>query len=157
MRRAITFALISEPRLVFSNVSSIFRAVSFAALALSHTTLQLCLVLVPLAFAGSLLATVNTAQLTKAAPRGDAGTVLSLDMAVSTAARVVAPSLGTGALQAYGFPAVGALGSAVMVALLGLLAAGWLPTTGAAGQGGGAREEGGEGGGSGQAHPSKAT
>ena len=58
----------------------------FAALAAAATVPQLCAILVPLVVAATVLATVNTAQLTKAAP-ADLGTVVALDMSVGSGVR----------------------------------------------------------------------
>ena len=58
----------------------------FAALAAAATVAQLCALLVPLVIAATVLATVNTAQLTKAAP-ADLGTVVALDMSVGSGVR----------------------------------------------------------------------
>lgn len=65
---------------------------SFLGLMLASTTAHLCLVMVPFAVFGSLLSTVNTAQLTKAAP-ADMGTIVSLDMSVGSGVRVVSPTV----------------------------------------------------------------
>lgn len=64
---------------------------SFLGLMAASTTLHLCLIMVPFAVFGALLSTVNTAQLTKAAPT-DMGTIVSLDMSVGSGVRVVSPT-----------------------------------------------------------------
>lgn len=64
---------------------------SFLGLMVASSTLHLCLVMIPFAIFGSLLSTVNTAQLTKAAPV-DMGTIVSLDMSVGSGVRVVSPT-----------------------------------------------------------------
>ena len=47
---------------------------------------------VPFAVFGALLATVNTAQLTKAAPL-DTGTIVAIDMSVGSGVRVLSPTV----------------------------------------------------------------
>lgn len=73
---------------------------SFLGLMTASTTLHLCLVMVPFAIFGSLLSTVNTAQLTKAAP-ADMGTIVSLDMSVGSSVRVVSPTVRQLSLAPY--------------------------------------------------------
>jgi hypothetical protein len=66
--------------------------VAFLALAAASTVAQLCALLVPLVVAATVLATVNTAQLTKAAP-ADLGTVVALDMSIGSGVRCVSLSI----------------------------------------------------------------
>lgn len=93
---------------------------SFMALALVDGSIQLCAVLAPMLAAGSVLATVNTAQLTKAAPATDAGTIIAVDMAIGSGLRIVCPPIGAWLLRSYGLRSVGAAGAAA-VGLLVLL------------------------------------
>lgn len=63
----------------------------FAAISLP----ALLVYLLPMTMAGAVSATILTSTLTKKSSLADAGSVLGLDMGVGTAARVVAPTLGT--------------------------------------------------------------
>ena len=63
----------------------------FMALSFAHTVAQLCVLLVPLVIAATVLATVNTAQLTKAAP-ADVGSIVAIDMSVGSGVRCVTRS-----------------------------------------------------------------
>jgi hypothetical protein len=59
---------------------------SFLALAGASTVGQLALLLAPLVASATILATVNTAQLTKAAP-ADLGSIVAIDMSVGSGVR----------------------------------------------------------------------
>jgi hypothetical protein len=61
---------------------------SFLALAAASTVTQLALLLAPLVASATVLATVNTAQLTKAAP-ADLGSIVAIDMSVGSGVRCV--------------------------------------------------------------------
>ncbi len=124
--------------------------VAFAALAGASSVAQLCVLLAPLVVFGTTLATVNTAQLTKAAP-ADLGTVVAIDMSVGSGVRcgwapvlrdahaqlltcsccvcsllrfatrsILSPSVATFALSRMGYGSVGGIGAGTM-ALLALL------------------------------------
>ena len=75
--------------------------------------------MVPFAIFRALLSTVNTAQLTKAAP-ADTGTIVAIDMSVGSAVGVLSPSLATHALARIGYSSIGGFGFAVTT-LLALL------------------------------------
>eukprot|EP00238_Polyblepharides_amylifera_P013547 CAMPEP_0196588044 /NCGR_PEP_ID=MMETSP1081-20130531/59395_1 /TAXON_ID=36882 /ORGANISM="Pyramimonas amylifera, Strain CCMP720" /LENGTH=357 /DNA_ID=CAMNT_0041910425 /DNA_START=331 /DNA_END=1404 /DNA_ORIENTATION=- len=79
--------------------------VGFVVLAGAQTTLHLCITMLPIVPAGCLLSTVNTAQLTKAAPK-DPGTIIAIDMSVGSAVHIVTPAMSTYILTAFGFPFV---------------------------------------------------
>ena len=93
-------------------------AAAFAGVAVSQSIVGVALWVVPMTVSSSLLFALNTAQLNRAAARGDRGTINAIDMSVSSAVRVFSPAVGTWALQVYGF---GSIGAANCVLLLGLL------------------------------------
>ncbi|KAK9812840.1 hypothetical protein WJX72_004589 [[Myrmecia] bisecta] len=93
---------------------------SFGLLAATMRVWQLLLVLLPLSATGILISTINTAQLTKAVPAGQRGTVIAVDMSIGSGVRVLSPTLGTWLLTTFSFPSIGG-SSAVLVALLLLL------------------------------------
>lgn len=93
---------------------------SLAALAACTTVPEMLACLVPLYVASSLLSTVNTAQLTKAAPQ-DSGTVNSIDMSVGSACRMLSPSIASYTLQRAGYRSVCGLGTGSLLLLLVLL------------------------------------
>lgn len=98
-------------------------AAAFVGLAAAASVPQLCALLLPVTLASTLLGTVNTAQLTKAAP-ADLGTVMALDMSLSMGARVVSPTLATYALKRFGPASGGCLGAGTMLLLVLLISAG---------------------------------
>jgi OCT family organic cation transporter-like MFS transporter 18 len=93
---------------------------SLAGLACVTQVSHLCVLLVPLYVAYALLSTVNTAQLTKAAP-ADAGTITAIDMSVGSCTRMLSPSIATYTLQQAGYSAVCGLSASTLALLLLLL------------------------------------
>ena len=99
---------------------SLLMLASLAGLGACDTVPQMLACLVPLYVASSLLSTVNTAQLTKAAPQ-DSGTVNSIDMSVGSACRMLSPTIASYTLQKAGYRSVCGLGSGSLLLLLLLL------------------------------------
>ncbi|KAK3237117.1 hypothetical protein CYMTET_52783 [Cymbomonas tetramitiformis] len=54
---------------------------------------------------GNLLATVNTTQLTKAAPK-DSGTIIAVDMSLGSFVHIVGPPISTYILMHFGYSSV---------------------------------------------------
>ena len=102
------------------HLCSVIMFVSLAGLAGCTTVPQMLACLVPLYVASSLLSTVNTAQLTKAAPQ-DSGTVNSIDMSGGSACRMLSPTIASYTLQKAGYRSVCGLGSGSLLVLLLLL------------------------------------
>jgi len=109
-----------DRRIVGASVAAMLA--SLAALSAATRVSHLCALLVPLYVASALLSTVNTAQLTKAAP-ADAGTIVAIDMSVGSATRMLSPSLATMVLQRSGYGSVCGLSASSLVLLLLLLRA----------------------------------
>jgi MFS family permease len=95
---------------------------SFLLLAFASEVWHLAALLAPLYVSSALLSTVNTAQLTKAAP-SDAGSVVAIDMSVGSFSRMLSPAIATAALQRSGYASVCGLSSASLLILLLLLQA----------------------------------
>jgi MFS family permease len=93
-------------------------ALSFAGLAWAQTIAMVALWVAPMTVASCILFTANTAQLNRAASRGDRGTINAIDMSVSSLVRVFSPAVGTWVLQRYGFGAIGGVGCVMLVGLL---------------------------------------
>jgi predicted MFS family arabinose efflux permease len=93
-------------------------ALSFAGMAFARGIVGIAVWVVPMTAASSILFTANTAQLNRAASRGDRGTINAVDMSVSSAVRVFSPALGTTLLQNLGFWSIGAVGCVLLLALL---------------------------------------
>merc|ERR1719273_1739321 len=77
--------------------------------------------LFPLTCSLCLINSIVTASITKAVPRSDTGSVLGLNMAVHSAIRSLAPTLGGHMVQTYGFFSLGMLGVACNLLVLALL------------------------------------
>jgi MFS family permease len=101
-------------------LSALAMLASLGGLSLCTTVPQLLALLAPFYVASSLLSTVNTAQLTKAAPL-DSGTVVAIDMSVGSACRMLSPSIASYTLQRAGYSSVCGLGAGSIVLLLVLL------------------------------------
>jgi len=93
---------------------------AFLALAAATTATHLFIVLVPLIPAGCLLSTVNTSQLTKAAPK-DSGTIIAIDMSVGSLVHIITPVVSTYILTQYGYPYVLVCSASLCALLLGLI------------------------------------
>jgi hypothetical protein len=72
------------------------------------------------------LSTINTAQLSHAAPPAVTGSVLALDMSLFSGLRLFTPALGAALLGWGGVPALSFAAAALVAVLLLALAAGWL-------------------------------
>eukprot|EP00093_Oithona_nana_P003961 03961.XXX_132492_128891_1 [CDS] Oithona nana genome sequencing. len=68
------------------------------------------MLLFPLTCSLCLINAIVTAAITKAVSRSDTGTVLGLNMAVHSAIRSFAPTIGGFIVQTYGFPSLGLIG-----------------------------------------------
>jgi len=77
--------------------------------------------LFPLTCSLCLINSIVTAAITKAVPRTDTGSVLGLNMAVHSAIRSLAPTLGGHMVQTYGFFSLGMLGVVCNLVVLSLL------------------------------------
>ena len=93
-------------------------ALSFAGMAFARGIVGIAVWVVPMTAASSILFTANTAQLNRAASRGDRGTINAVDMSVSSAVRVFSPAVGTSLLQNFGFWSIGAAGCVLLLGLL---------------------------------------
>eukprot|EP01023_Acetabularia_acetabulum_P010485 TRINITY_DN14767_c1_g1_i3.p3 TRINITY_DN14767_c1_g1~~TRINITY_DN14767_c1_g1_i3.p3 ORF type:complete len:101 (+),score=0.50 TRINITY_DN14767_c1_g1_i3:144-446(+) len=82
---------------------------------------MLLLLLIPFCTFGMLLGSVNSAQLTKAIPSQLQGSMISIDMSIGSALRVVAPTLGTVILNYMGYSGVGVISSLFLLVLAILL------------------------------------
>ena len=101
-------------------LSAIVMLCSLAGLSLCTSTPELLTLLVPFYVAASLLSTVNTSQLTKAAPL-DSGTIVAIDMSVGSACRMLSPTIASYTLQRAGYSSVCGLGAGSILLLLLLL------------------------------------
>jgi len=99
----------------------------FLLLAMAQTASHLYITMVALVPAGCLLGTVNTSQLTKAAPK-DSGTIIAIDMSVGSMVHIVTPTVSTYILATYGYPAVLVTSGSLCFALLGLINVGMIIT-----------------------------
>lgn len=85
-------ARFSERTIVTRCVATV--GVTFLLSAFAAVSLQALLVyLMPMTIAGAVAATILTSCLTKSSSLADAGSIIGFDMAVGTAARVIAPTL----------------------------------------------------------------
>eukprot|EP00959_Pyramimonas_sp_CCMP1952_P249343 5212139-Pyramimonas_sp.AAC.1 len=83
----------------------------------------MCGTQVPLIPAGCLLSTVNTSQLTKAAPK-DSGTIIAIDMSLGSLVHIVTPAVSTYILTQFGYPWVLICSASLCAALLVLIRSG---------------------------------
>merc|ERR1719464_2660983 len=79
------------------------------------------MLLFPLTCSLCLINAIVTAAITKAVSRSDTGTVLGLNMAVHSAIRSLAPTIGGHMVQTYGFFSIGMLGVVCNMISLSLL------------------------------------
>lgn len=87
----------------------------------ASTLLQLCVILIPMVMAASLLNTITNSAITKAVPESATGTSLGLNMATHSIIRTVSPTVGGYLYQQLGYPSFGALGfviGAIMTVVL---------------------------------------
>lgn len=89
---------------------------SFVALALHHSFTPYLGLLVPICAASYVFSIVNTAQLTKAVPAEQLGSILAMDMALGSVTRMVSPLVGTSLLRTHGIAGIG-VSSSLSVAL----------------------------------------
>jgi OCT family organic cation transporter-like MFS transporter 18 len=99
-----------------AHLSCALMLLGFLALAPISTVPQLCLVLLPLGTGGVMFSTINTAQLTKAVPSGQQGTMLAIDMSLGSGVRMVSPALAAAMLQRAGYSSIG-LSAAALAAV----------------------------------------
>mmetsp|Transcript_72737 Transcript_72737/g.229128 ORF Transcript_72737/g.229128 Transcript_72737/m.229128 type:complete len:424 (+) Transcript_72737:90-1361(+) len=95
---------------------------SYVALSMVGNVNQLLVVLIPLTAASLVLATVNTAQLTKAAPQ-ESGTIIAIDMSVGSGVRIISPGASVWLWQRAGHGSIGGAGAALTALLLVLVQA----------------------------------
>ena len=115
-------ARFSEPALLLATGAALVLLYSvFGAVADAQQLMLLC---VPLVVCSSLLETVLSTQLTRLVPARLAGTSNALDMGVGTGVRMLSPVLSAALLvtSADGFPLLGAVCAALMLAFCVMLA-----------------------------------
>lgn len=95
----------------------------FLLLACAGSVPTLCAALAPLLLASTVLSTVNTAQITKAAA-SDLGSAVAVDLSVGSALRIGTPTAAAAALQGLGYASVGGISAAATALLLLLIAVG---------------------------------
>jgi OCT family organic cation transporter-like MFS transporter 18 len=94
-------------------------SICFFVFSRTVSLVDLYMVVVPLCVVSTIFNVTNTAQLTRASPAGSKGTVVAVDMALGSAARMVAPTAGAYLLTNVGFWSVGATsGALVAMAML---------------------------------------
>ena len=94
--------------------------VSYCSLAFCVSLEQVALILLPLTVSSYTFETINTAQLTKVVSQQNTGSVLAVDMTLSSLSGLVTPMAGTVILQRYGIRGVGS-SCASMVGVVVLL------------------------------------
>ena len=94
--------------------------VSYCSLAFCVSLEHLALTLLPLTVSSLTFETINTAQLTKVVSQQHTGSVLAVDMSLSSLSGLVTPIAGTVVLQRYGVKGIGGT-CAGMVAVVVLL------------------------------------
>eukprot|EP01023_Acetabularia_acetabulum_P010486 TRINITY_DN14767_c1_g1_i4.p1 TRINITY_DN14767_c1_g1~~TRINITY_DN14767_c1_g1_i4.p1 ORF type:complete len:400 (+),score=27.26 TRINITY_DN14767_c1_g1_i4:171-1370(+) len=108
-----------EPQIILVCSWGLFA--SYLAYGLVNNLPMLLLLLIPFCTFGMLLGSVNSAQLTKAIPSQLQGSMISIDMSIGSALRVVAPTLGTVILNYMGYSGVGVISSLFLLVLAILL------------------------------------
>ena len=83
---------------------------AYFVLTLINQVWDFLMLLFPLTCSLCLINAIVTAAITKAVSRSDTGTVLGLNMAVHSAIRSLAPTIGGFIVQTYGFPSLGMIG-----------------------------------------------
>lgn len=106
---------------VLMALSTVTLTVSYFVMTLIKEVLDFVLLLFPLTCSLCLINSIVTAAITKAVSRSDTGSVLGLNMAVHSAIRSLAPTLGGHMVQTYGFYSLGMLGVTCNLLVLSLL------------------------------------
>lgn len=83
----------AEQRALF--ILSTVMALAYAATSISSSMLMFCAALLPLMGAGTVLHSITTAMLTRDIEMHDNGTIIGMDMAVSSLQRIISPLIGT--------------------------------------------------------------
>ncbi|NXF82838.1 S22AI protein, partial [Sclerurus mexicanus] len=86
-------------------------------MALMRTVWHYCIVVVPLVFAFSMLATISDSILTKAVPSSDTGAMLGICASVQPLTRTVGPTIGGILYKQFGVPSFGYLQLVVNIGL----------------------------------------
>ncbi|NWR90933.1 S22AI protein, partial [Furnarius figulus] len=86
-------------------------------MALMRTVWHYCIVVVPLVFAFSMLATITDSILTKAVPSSDTGAMLGICASVQPLTRTVGPTIGGILYKQFGVPSFGYLQLVVNISL----------------------------------------
>lgn len=102
-------------------LSTVTLTVSYFVMTLIREVSDFVLLLFPLTCSLCLINSIVTAAITKAVSRSDTGSVLGLNMAVHSAIRSLAPTLGGHMVQTYGFFSIGMLGVVCNMISLSLL------------------------------------
>lgn len=78
-------------------------------------------VLLPLTVSSFLFETINTAQLTKAVSQQNTGSVLAVDMSISSLSGLVTPMAGSIVLQRHGIRGIGVTCTSIVSIVVGLM------------------------------------
>ena len=104
---------------VLINSALYLNAATFLFLAVADNVIFLCILILPLAIAGTVLHIVLTTAITKVVPIEDTGSALGLSSAISALVRSVAPTVGGLIFVNIGWPFFGFIGYFVYL-ILGL-------------------------------------
>merc|ERR1719510_14370 len=106
---------------VLMSLSTSTLAISYFVMTVIRQVSDFLVLLFPLTCSLCLINSIVTAAITKAVSRSDTGSVLGLNMAVHSAIRSLAPTLGGHMVQTYGFFSLGMLGVVCNLLVLSLL------------------------------------
>merc|ERR1712018_492230 len=95
---------------VLMSLSTSTLAMSYFIMTVIRQVSDFLALLFPLTCSLCLINSIVTAAITKTVSRSDTGSVLGLNMAVHSAIRSLAPTLGGHMVQTYGFASLGFLG-----------------------------------------------
>ncbi|KAL5493280.1 hypothetical protein EMCRGX_G014433 [Ephydatia muelleri] len=96
---------------VILKMSLVTLTITYLLLSFTDTLLFLCLVMVPMVMAGSLINVIITSAMTKIVPSSTTGTSLGLSMATHSLIRTTSPSLGGYMYATFGYPSFGVFGA----------------------------------------------